>query len=72
MSYNELARLEVLSVINGINSQSELNDFKNMIAMYFASKAQKAIDALWEEGEINAATIEDWGKEHMRTPYHHA
>lgn len=41
MSYNELARLEVLSVINGINSQSELNDFKNMIAMYFASKAQK-------------------------------
>lgn len=72
MSYNELAKLEVLSAIQGINSVSELNDFKNMIALYFASKAQKAIDALWDEGTINASTVEAWGNEHMRTPYRHA
>lgn len=72
MSYNELAKLEVLSAVNGINSQSELNDFKNMIALYFASKAQKSIDALWQEGTIDASTIEGWGNEHMRTPYRHA
>lgn len=72
MSYNELAKLEVLSAVQGINSASELDDFKNMIALYFASKAQKAIDALWDEGTINDSTIEAWGNEHMRTPYRHA
>ena len=30
---------------------------------------QKAIDKLWDEGVINEETIEQWGEEHMRTPY---
>ena len=34
-----------------------------------ALKAQKAIDALWDEGVIDEETIERWGKEHMRTSY---
>ena len=40
-----------------------------MLAHYFAQKAQKAIDALWDNGVINGDTIEEWGEEHMRTPY---
>ena len=40
-----------------------------MLARYFAQKAQKAIDALWDEGVINDETIKAWGEEHMRTPY---
>jgi hypothetical protein len=35
----------------------------------FAIKAQKAIDALWDEGIIDEETIEQWGTEYMRTPY---
>lgn len=69
MSYNEIARLELLNVINGISTQEELDDFRDMLAHYFAEKAQKAIDELWEKGEINDQTIEEWGNEHMRTPY---
>ena len=72
MSYEQMARLEVLSAINGIKSQEELNEFKSMLARYFAEKAQKAIDAMWDEGKINEQTIENWGNEHMRTPYRHA
>ena len=72
MSYEQMARLEVLNAVSGINSQEELDDFRNMLARYFADKAQKAIDALWDEGKINEETIEEWGKEHMRTPYGHA
>jgi len=71
MSYSQLAQLELMNAINSINSESELNEFKNMLALYFAQKAQKAIDALWEEGVINNDTIEEWGEEHMRTPYHY-
>ena len=64
--------LELLNALNSITSEAELNEFKNLLAHYFAQKAQKAIDALWDEGVINADTIEQWGAEHMRTPYGHA
>ena len=64
-----MAQLELLNALNNINSEAELNEFKNLLAQYFAQKAQKAIDALWDEGVINEQTIEQWGEEHMRTPY---
>ena len=69
MSYNQIAQLEFMNAINSINSEIELNEFRDMLAQYFAKKAQKAIDALWDQGAINNDTIEEWGKEHMRTPY---
>lgn len=64
-----MAQLELLNALRQINSEVELNEFKNLLAHYFAEKAQKGIDALWDEGVINEQTIEQWGKEHMRTPY---
>lgn len=53
MSYNEIARLELLNVINGISTQEELDEFRDMLAHYFAEKAQKAIDDFWDKGVIN-------------------
>ena len=47
MSYAELAQLELMNALNNINSESELNEFKDLVANYFAQKAQKAIDELW-------------------------
>jgi len=72
MSYNEMAQLDVLSMVKGINTETEYNDFRNMLARYFASKAQKAIDAMWDKGQINEQTIEEWGRTKMRTPYRYA
>jgi hypothetical protein len=72
MSYEQQARLEVLSAVNAINSVQELNEFKYVLARYFAAKAQKAIDALWDNGTIDESTIVAWGNEHMRTPYRYA
>jgi len=69
MSYNQLAQLELMNAINSIRSEAELKEFRDMLARYFAQKAQKAIDALWDEGVINDETIKAWGEEHMRTPY---
>jgi hypothetical protein len=69
MSYSQMAQLELLNAVRQINSEVELNEFKNLLAHYFAQKAQKAIDALWDKGDINEQTIEQWGAEHMRTPY---
>ena len=59
MSYSQMAQLEFLNALNSIKSEAELMEFKNLVAHYFAQKAQKGIDALW-------------GAEHMRTPYRYA
>ncbi len=72
MSYLQMAQLEVLNAVKGIHNQADFNDFRDLIARYFAQKAQQDIDAMWDKGAINAQMVEDWGKEHMRTPYRHA
>ena len=63
MSYNQIAQMELMNALNSINSELELKEFRDMLAHYFAKKAQKAI--------INSDTIEKWGEEHMRTPYNY-
>jgi hypothetical protein len=72
MSYRQLAQLELMNALNNIGSEAELEEFKNLVAHFFAEKAQKAVDALWDEGVIGEETIEQWGNEHMRTPYRYA
>lgn len=69
MTYNQQAKLELLNAMNCIQTESELKEFRNMLAHYFAQKAEKEIDGMWDKGLINEDTIEQWGKEHMRTPY---
>lgn len=72
MSYSELAQLELMDALNNISTEAELNEFKDMVALFFAQKAQKAIDAMWDKGEIDENTINQWCNEHMRTPYRYA
>lgn len=72
MSYAQLAQLELLNALKNINSEAELNEFKDLVAHFFAAKAQKEIDALWDNGTINEETIKQWGEEHMRIPYRYA
>ena len=72
MSYTQMAQLDVLNLVQGINTDAEYAEFRNMLARYFAAKAQKAIDAMWDRGEINEHTIEEWGNTKMHTPYRYA
>ena len=69
MSYTQLAQLELMNALNSINSEAELNEFKDLVARFFAQKAQKQIDELWDKGIIKEDTIEQWGKVYMRIPY---
>ena len=72
MSYAEVARLELMNAVSNIKNEYELNEFCDLIAHYFAQKAQAEIDKMWEDGKINEETIQQWGSEHMRTPYRYA
>ena len=72
MSYMQMAQLDVLNAVRGINTEADYMEFRTMLARYFADKAQKEIDAMWDNGRINNQTIEQWGNERMRTPYRYA
>lgn len=63
------AQLQILDLMSYVESEDTLNEIKDMLSSYFAQKAEKAIDKLWESGKINNNTIEEWKLEHMRTPY---
>lgn len=51
------------------SSEEHLKEIKEVLAAYFARKVDDEMDALLNEGKIDANVIEEWGKEHMRTPY---
>lgn len=72
MSYSEMAQIDVLNVVRGIKTDAEYIEFRNLLARYFADKAQKAIDAMWDSVKINEDTIKEWGNTKMRTPYRYA
>lgn len=63
------AQLHLLHMMSYIKTSEELDDLKNVISDYFAQKVDVELDNLCEQGAITANTIEDWGKEHLRTPY---
>lgn len=63
------AQLHLLRMMSYIKTDEELNDLQNVISDYFAKKVDADIDILCEEGFITEATIESWGKEHLRTAY---
>ena len=46
-----------------------MRDIRRMLGQYFAKQAEDAIDRLWDEGILNDGVMEEWKKEHMRTPY---
>lgn len=59
MDYSRMAKLELLNALNSIKSEADLIEFKDLLAQFFARKAQKAIDALWDEETINEETNEN-------------
>lgn len=62
-------QIEILDMISHVKEQEDFVAIRNIIANYFADKAEKAIDRMWDEGEIDEHTLEVWKNEHMRTPY---
>ena len=63
------AQLEILDLMAYVESEDTLMEIRDMLSRYFAEKAEKEIDKLWDEGVINETIVEGWKTEHMRTPY---
>ena len=63
------AQLHLLRMMSYVKTKEELADLQNAISDYFAKKVDAEMDSLCEQGVISMTTIEDWGKEHLRTSY---
>ena len=63
------AQLQVLDIRSFIDSPWALSELKKAISDYFAKQAQKEIDRLWENGELNEEKVEKFYQLHERTPY---
>ena len=62
-------QLQIRDLMAYVESEDTLNEIKDMLSSYFAQKAEKEIDKLWDSGQVNNTVIEEWKHEHMRTPY---
>ena len=66
------AKMDLLRVVDRIKTVDEIQVIRNVLANYYAQKAEEEMDRLWDNGTINEQVIEQWGNEHMRTPYNYA
>jgi hypothetical protein len=62
-------QLELLRIFSRNPTEQELMEIKNLLARYYADKASDEMDRLWEERGYTDQTMQEWTKEHMRTPY---
>ena len=63
------AQLELLSTMANLQSEADLIELKQTIARFFAERADREMERLWEDGTITEETLKSWEHEHMRTPY---
>ena len=63
------AQRYMLELMSRVKAPEQLEEIRQLLSDYFAKKIDEEMDQLWDEGKITPETIEEWGREHMRTPY---
>jgi hypothetical protein len=63
------AQQHILRMMSFVKDEETISDIREVLKNYFAKKLDNELDQLTDNGEITLDTIENWGKEHMRTPY---
>lgn len=69
MSISQLAQLELMDAVANISSQEDLDALRLTLSLFFAERAQLAIDKMWEDGTLNQSKLDELRKQHLRTPY---
>ena len=64
-----MAQLELMNAAANISSQDDLDALRLTLSLFFAERAQKAIDKMWEEGKLDQRKLDELRGQHLRTPY---
>lgn len=68
-SYSYAAQMELLYAMNQIQTESDLQELKQALSKFFAEKAQKELDTLWDTGVLDQKKLDEIREMHLRTPY---
>ena len=69
MSYTEMAQLELMNAAANVTSQEDLDALRLTLSLFFAERAQQAIDKMWDEGTFDQKKLDELRGQHLRTPY---
>ncbi len=69
MSYTEMAQLELMNAAANVTSQADLDALRLTLSLFFAERAQQAIDKMWDEGIFDQKKLDELRGQHLRTPY---
>ncbi|MBO4777605.1 MAG: hypothetical protein J5588_03850 [Bacteroidales bacterium] len=69
MSYSQIAQLELLNAAANIDSQEDLDALRLILSRFFAERAQRDIDKMWDEGTFDQKKLDELRGQHLRTPY---
>ncbi len=67
-----IGQIHILEMMNRCRTEDSLKRLKKLLFDFYSKEAEAEADRLWEAGVISESKIEEWGQEHMRTPYIHA
>ena len=67
-----LGQLHILEMLNRCNTEKSLATLKEVLFEFYAKEVDAEAERLWKAGVISNEKIEEWGQQHMRTPYVHA
>ena len=59
MSYTEMAQLELMNAAANVTSQEDLDALRLTLSLFFAERAQKAIDKMWDEGTLDQKKLDE-------------
>ncbi len=68
----ELLRNGTTGMMNAaanVTSQEDLDALRLTLSLFFAERAQKAIDKMWDEGTFDQKKLDELRGQHLRTPY---
>ena len=69
MSYSQMAQLELMNAAANVTSQDDLDALRLTLSLFFAERAQRAIDKMWDEGTFDQKKLDELRGQHLRTPY---
>ena len=69
IGYTEMAQLELLNAAANVTSQKDLDALRLTLSLFFAERAQQAIDEMWDEGTFDQKKLDELRGQHLRTPY---
>lgn len=67
--YSQIAQLELMNAAANVTSQADLDALRLTLSLFFAERAQKAIDKMWDDGTFDQSKLDELRGQHLRTPY---